>query len=44
MHVKFIKKGNDNRYFTGKFANPFLVSDNVKVDDYTSNVSDLKKR
>lgn len=44
MHVKFIKKGNENKYFTGKFASPLGVSDDVKIEEYTSNVSNLENR
>ena len=44
MHVKFLKKGMDSRFFTREFTNPLSVSDNIKFDDYTDNISEFDQK
>lgn len=43
MHVKFLKRGMDCRFFSKEFVNPLEVSDNIKFDDYTDNISEFEQ-
>lgn len=44
MHVKFIKKGSGKKYFTGDFTKTLGISEDIKIGDYSANVSDIEER